>query len=280
MHPILFVIPLPFTDTKILIYSVFFSITFALVLAIYLGTRAAQKEGLPVEIALNMTFFGLIALILGARIYVFFENPSFYFSHPIRFIKLWEGSLATYGGGLGGVWGCMLYLYLKKQPILSYLDVYAPYGYLGLGIIRTGDFLNGTAFGKRTDLPWGVSFPKESFAYNFHVNHGWLGSEASASLPTHPTQLYSAIACFIIFLILLYRPAKISKFAGNRFLAGTVLYVVIRIIVDYFRDDLQKHFLWNLSSTQWVGIIVLFILIPVWIYLARSKKKGLTPSPS
>jgi hypothetical protein len=44
MHPVLFVIPLPFTETKILIYSVFFSITVALVLGIYLGTRAAQNE--------------------------------------------------------------------------------------------------------------------------------------------------------------------------------------------------------------------------------------------
>src|SRR5210317_649647 len=89
MHPVLFVIPLPFTETKILIYSVFFSITVALVLGIYLGTRAAQNEGLPVETALNMTFFGLIGVILGARLYAFFENPSFYFNHPLRLIKLW-----------------------------------------------------------------------------------------------------------------------------------------------------------------------------------------------
>jgi len=274
MHPILFTIPLPFTDAKILIYSVFFSITFALVLAIYLGTQAAQKERLPAEIALNMTFFGLIGLILGARLYVFFENPSFYLSHPVRFIKLWEGSLATYGGGLGGVWACMLYLYIKKQPILTFLDVYAPYGFLGLGIIRTGDFLNGTAFGKLTDMPWGVSFPKESFAYNFHISHGWIGPEAATSLPIHPTQLYSAVTCFIICLILLYRPVKISKFPGNRFLAGASLYAAIRLIVDHFRDDLNKQLLWNLSSTQWVGIMVLCTLIMVWIYQGcRQTKK-------
>ena len=49
MHPVLFVIPVPFTETKILIYSVFFSITVALVLGIYLGTRASQHEWLPVD---------------------------------------------------------------------------------------------------------------------------------------------------------------------------------------------------------------------------------------
>ena len=58
MHPVLFVIPLPFTETKILIYSVFFLITVALVLGIYLGTRAAQIEGLPVETAIYLNSRG------------------------------------------------------------------------------------------------------------------------------------------------------------------------------------------------------------------------------
>ena len=43
MHPVLFVIPLPFTETKILIYSVFFCITVALVLGIYLVHRSVMR---------------------------------------------------------------------------------------------------------------------------------------------------------------------------------------------------------------------------------------------
>jgi len=271
MHPILFVIPLPFTDTKILIYSVFFSITFSLVLAIYLGTRAAQKQGLSVEVALNMTFFGLIALILGARIYVFFENPSFYISHPLRFLRLWEGGLATYGGAIGGVMGCLTYLYVKKQSILPFMDTYAPYGFMGIGIIRFGDFLNGTAFGRQTTLPWGVSFPKESFAYNYQLNHGWLDPEAMVSLPVHPTQLYSTVSCFAIFFLLTFCPSKTQKFPGSRFLTGTILYVIFRFFIDHFREDLKKDLLWNLASTQWVGIIVLGLMIISWILLARRR---------
>ena len=271
MHPVLFVIPIPFLDTEIFIYSVYFSMTFALILAIYLGTRAAQNEGLPVEIALNMIFFGLIALILGARIYAFFVNPSLYLSDPLRIIKLWEGDLATYGGVIGGVMGCIGYLRLKKQPVFLFLDVYAAYGYLGLGIIRVGDFLNGTAFGRETDLPWGVSFPEGSFAYNYHLGHGWILSDASASLPVHPTQLYSAVTCFAIFLILIFSTSKIRKFSGNRFLAGACIYMAIRLIIDYLREDIQKNLLWNLASTQWVGIILLCIIIPTWIYLLNRR---------
>jgi phosphatidylglycerol:prolipoprotein diacylglycerol transferase len=273
MHPVLFVIPLPFTETKILIYSVFFSITVALVLGIYLGTRAAQNEGLPVETALNMTFFGLIGVVLGARLYAFFENPSFYFNHPLRLIKLWEGSLGTYGGAIGGVLGSLGYLVLKRQPLSAYFDVYAPYAFLGIGIIRIGDFLNGTAFGKTTGLPWGISFPKGSFAYNRHLGHGWIGPDAASSMPVHPTQLYSAISCFLIFFLLLSLASRLKKSPGSPFLLGAGLYAGSRFLVDFLRDDLQRHSPWNLASTQWVGITVLGSLLLAWYCLNLAHKR-------
>jgi len=276
MHPVLFVIPIPFTETKILIYSVFFSITVALVLGIYLGTRTAQKQGLPVETALNMTVFGLICLILGARAYAFFENPSFYLAHPMRLIKLWEGSLATYGGAIGGVMGCLGYLLLKRERIFPYLDAYAPYGFLGIGIIRAGDFLNGTAFGKRTDLPWGIPFPKDSFAYNYHLNHGWIRSEALESLPVHPTQLYASLICFLIFGWTLYRLSRPGKFPGEIFLMGGGLYVGCRFFIDFLRDDLRTTLPLHLSSTQWVGICVFVILLAAWILLFLKNRAART----
>ena len=276
MHPVLFVIPVPFTETKILIYSVFFSITVALVLGIYLGTRAAQHEGLPVETALNMTFFGLIGVILGARLYAFFENPSFYINHPLRLIKLWEGSLGTYGGAIGGVLACLAYLVLKRQRIWDYLDVYAPYAFFGIGLIRVGDFLNGTAFGKPTRLPWGVSFPEGSFAFNHHVNHGLIPADASVSMPVHPTQLYSATACFLIFFLLLAFGPKMKRFPGSRFFLGACLYAGARLAVDFLRDDLQRHPPWDLASTQWVGIAVILSLVLVWFCLLLRRRDSLT----
>ena len=278
MHPVLFVIPVPFSDTKILIYSVFFSITVALVLGIYLGTHAAQKRGLPVETALNMTFFGLIALILGARLYAFFENPHFYMTHPIRLLKLWEGSLGTYGGAIGGVLGCLGYLLIKKQPIFSFLDVYSPYGFLGISIIRFGDFLNGTAFGKPTDMPWGIAFPKDSFAYNNHLHSGLIGPDALQSLPVHPTQLYATLACLLIFFLTAYRSSHPKGFSGRNFLQGCVLYSGARFIIDFFRDDLTRDLPWGLASTQWVGLAVFFIVLVTWLVRAwKYREKPASP---
>jgi phosphatidylglycerol:prolipoprotein diacylglycerol transferase len=271
MHPVLFDFTIPFTETRILIYSVFFSITFALMLGIYLGTKAAQKEGLPVQEALNMTFWGLICLILGARVYAFFENPNFYLHHPLRFFKLWEGSMATYGGAIGGVAGCMVYLVGKRLPVARFLDVYVPYGFMGLGIIRFGDFLNGTAFGKVSKLPWAVSFPKGSFAYQYHLNHGWIKSDALRSLPVHPSELYSSLGCLVAAGFLLwYKKRKV--FDGQLFLTGGLFYVVVRFLLDFLRDDLQRTLPLGLSSTQWVGLI-LFLPLSAALLLLRTRTK-------
>lgn len=263
VHPVLFDFIIPFTHTRILIYSVFFAITFALMLGIYLGTKSAQKEGLPVQHALNMTFWGLITLILGARLYAFFENPSFYSSNPLRFFKLWEGSMGTYGGAIGGVIGCIIYLCFERLPVLRFLDAYVPYGFFGLGIIRLGDFLNGTAFGRTTKVPWAVSFPKGSFAYQYHASHGWIPSDALISLPVHPTQLYSALGCFVITGVLLVI-RKRKAFDGQQFLLGSLAYIIFRFAGDFLRDDLQRNLPLMLSSTQWVGLI---LVLPVALLL-------------
>lgn len=275
VYPVLFEIRVPFSDVRILIYSVFFSITLSLLLAIVLGTRAVQNRDLSVDVALNMTLFGLIGLILGARVYAICENPSFYFSHPLRAIQLWEGSLATYGGAIGGVLGCATYLWLKKQPVFDFLDVYAPYGFLGLGIIRVGDFLNGTAFGKRADLPWAVRFPKDSFAYKYHLQRGWLESGADASLPVHPTQLYEALVSLFLCGVLLFwfRFPKRTP-SGAIFLAGSLGYAVLRFAIDLLRQDLDTRLPLGLASTQWVGLGVAMVSACALIHRCRLANRG------
>ena len=72
--------------------------------------------------------------------------------------------------------------------------------------------------------------------------------------------LYSAIACFLIFLLLLALGRKMKASPGSRFFLGACLYAGSRLVVDSFRDDLRRHPPWDLASTQWVGIAVLLSL--------------------
>jgi prolipoprotein diacylglyceryltransferase len=99
-------------------------------------------------------------------------------------------------------------------------------------------------------------------------------------MPVHPTQLYSAISCFLIFFLLLALGSRLKKSPGNRFLLGAGLYAGSRFLIDFLRDDLQRHPPWNLASTQWVGIAVLCSLLLAWYCLALARKRGKPSSAS
>src|SRR5436190_1980147 len=61
---------------------------------------------------------------------------------------------------------------------------------LGTMFGRVGCFLNGCCYGRPTSLPWGVTFPPDSFA----------GLEFG-NAKVHPSQLYFAAAGLLLFAV-------------------------------------------------------------------------------
>ncbi|MGV8980671.1 prolipoprotein diacylglyceryl transferase [Clostridium sp.] len=58
----------------------------------------AKKRGINDDIMFNLSVIGVIAGIVGARLfYILFYDPSFYFSHPINIFKITEGGLSIHG---------------------------------------------------------------------------------------------------------------------------------------------------------------------------------------
>ena len=134
----------------------------------------------------------------------------------------------------------LLYLRWKRQPILTVIDAVSPATIIGLAFGRVGCFLNGCCFGRVTDLRWAVCFPRfggcERFhaalaqqfspAFQYQVNTLGLDPDLPASLPVHPTQLYSLVNAVIVFLLLTayYRHRKRP---GEVFLLMLVLFNLV-----------------------------------------------------
>ena len=47
-----------------------------------------------------------------------------------------------------------------------------------------------------------------------------------------------------------------------------------RFLIDFYRDDLQRHAPWDMASTQWVGIAVLCSLLLAWYCVNLAHKRG------
>ena len=192
-------------------------------------------------------FYGILGTILGGRLgYVFFYKFSDYFAEPWRIFYLWEGGMSFHGGFLG------VYARAHRQSWLATIDFIAPLVPLGLGSGRIGNFINGELWGRTTDVPWAMIFPRVD------------------DLPRHPSQLYEfALEGVILFLLLWFYSAK-PRPRGAVAAAFLVGYGTFRSAVEFTRepDNFLGLLAFGLSMGQWLSLpmIAAGLALFVWAY--------------
>ncbi|MDZ4383521.1 MAG: prolipoprotein diacylglyceryl transferase family protein, partial [Thermodesulfovibrionia bacterium] len=112
--------------------------------------------------------------------------------------------------------------------------------------------------GKPTDVPWAVTF-KDPY------------SLAVLGIPLHPTQLYESAAEFIVFTFLLIL-RKHKKFDGQIFWTYMLLYSIVRFIIEFFRGDRIRGFIYNGFSIAQSISVGLFLVAIIFILLHRRRK--------
>ncbi len=165
-----------------------------LIASIYLLGLIFKKENIPSENLEKLATYGIIGILIGARLgHCLFYEPSYYLSHPMEMILPFsfpaEGGieftgyqgLASHGGVLGVLIALYIYSRKTKHSMIDTLDLIAVVAGISLGAIRLGNFMNSEIIGMPTSKAWGVIFEQ--------VDH----------VPRHPAQLYEAISYFLIF---------------------------------------------------------------------------------
>ncbi len=161
-----------------------------------------KKEGRSVEQADQLLLYTMVGTVVGARMghYFFYEFPLL-LADPVRFfiqmITPPFSGLASHGAAIGLF--TAFYLYTKKNKGQSYLyvtDRIVIVAALAGFFIRFGNLMNSEIIGKPTDMPWGFKFLRD---YEFNPS-----GLAAFVVPRHPSQLYEALSCLLLFFILLY----------------------------------------------------------------------------
>jgi phosphatidylglycerol:prolipoprotein diacylglycerol transferase len=174
--------------------------------------------------------------------------------------KIWQGGLFFFGGIIGGIVILVWYGKRYQLSLWKLWDLWMPAAAIGQSIGRIGCFMAGCCYGKPTDLKWGVVFT--------HPN-----SLAPLNVSLHPTQIYSAISGFLIFLILLLLHSK-KKFEGQVLLWFLILHSTARLAIERFRGD-DRGILWgtNMSTTQFFTTLVLVAAVVTLIVLKSKRSK-------
>ncbi|MBQ1476759.1 MAG: prolipoprotein diacylglyceryl transferase [Erysipelotrichaceae bacterium] len=91
----------------------------------------------------DLFIYTLWAGIIGARLwFCLFYNPSFYLSHPLEIIKIWEGGLAIHGGLFAGAAFACWFCKKKNVSFLKTADCILPNVLIAQALGRWGNFVN------------------------------------------------------------------------------------------------------------------------------------------
>lgn len=229
-------------------------IAIGILMAFFYGERMARKYGLDPNEVDNLVFVCLISGFLGSKIVYILTNWNAFLKNPMAYLG--ADGWVVYGGILGGLLGGWLWCKFRKLSFPAYANLMLPAVALAQGFGRIGCFFAGCCYGKET-TGLGVVFPE--------------GSLAPAGVKLIPTQLISSFGDFVLFYILYktYCNEKTRSMTAGLYL---VLYAVGRFIIEYFRGDEVRGFLFGLSTSQFISIFMMIAGLIV-IYVSRNKEK-------
>ena len=120
---------------------------------------------------------------------------------------------------------------------------------------RIGCFLAGCCYGIESD-----------FGFTVHNNH--LNPSIN-DVNRLPVPLIEAACNLLIFLFILYLFKK-DKMRDKLIYVYMIIYPVVRFTLEFFRGDEYRGFLFGLSTSQWISII-LFVFAIVMLIIKRNK---------
>lgn len=228
-----------------------------------LGYQCMRKiciwENKPVEKLDSLLTHIFLGTLIGARLgHCLFYEPGYYLTHPLDILKIWEGGLASHGGGLGVIIAIWLFSRKNKDFSLMWiLDRVMIFTVLTGAFIRLGNLMNSEIIGRPTDVPWSFVF------------------ERIDKLPRHPTQIYESFCYFVIALLgwLTYRKYKAKLPSGRVFGLCMALIFVARFTIEFFKEN-QEGFEASMPINMGQILSIPFFLVGVYLYLRSFQKTG------
>lgn len=198
------------------------------------------------EVIDELLVWAMVGVVLGGRLgYVVFYNLSFYMENPSLIFAVWMGGMSFHGGLLGVTLTIIWFAKRRHLELLRLSDLVSCAVPLGLFFGRIANFINGELFGRVTDVPWAMTFPR------------------GGPLPRHPSQLYeAALEGIVLFALLAWLAWHKSALQKPGMLTGVYLlgYALARALIELVRQpDVQIGFL-PLGTTigQWLSVPMLF----------------------
>jgi phosphatidylglycerol:prolipoprotein diacylglycerol transferase len=232
--------------------------------------RRCKQSNLDTRTSFYCVLLGGPFAFIGAKLFYVLLHLKSYILKPSHVFS--QGGTVSWGAYIGITLGIIILLKHMKQLVFPFLDCLGSCLALGPFIGRWGCFLNGCDYGKITNLPWAVQYPKGSIPFSAHVHDGIIGFESQLSAPVHPNQIYLSLSTLFIFIFMTWFWKRMQQFKGLTFCVYIGVYGILRFALEQFRDEPATNLIPAFNFSQVISLITVTFSILLLLYLYKSKK--------
>ena len=246
----------------------------AILIGFLIAAHEAKRTRQNPEDYLDMGIIGVIAGIVGARVYFVIFSWDMYKDNLLEIFNTRHGGLAIYGGVIGAVLAVFIMARVKRLSPFQILDTVALAILNGQMLGRWGNFFNREAFGEYTDSLFAMRLPLDAVRSGDVTERMMEHLEVIdgvSYIQVHSTFLYESLWCAVLLILLvLYRKHK--KYEGELFLLYIFGYALGRVWIEGLRtDQLLLPGIGLPVSQLLAGCIVVFAGIAL-LYLRKNHK--------
>jgi len=193
-----------------------------LILGVWVGLWLAEREAARLkfhnEFVYNLAFTGLVAGLIGARLWYVLQHLQVYVLDPLAIFSPTPATLARTEGVAIGLMAAALYGVRHKLPLRLTLDALAPAMVVTMIASALANLASGDAFGAPAQLPWSL----------------YLWGEYR-----HPSQVYEMIAALGVLRGWAWwrRQERWRPAPGISFLWVAASLAAARVFLEAFRSD-------------------------------------------
>lgn len=246
-------------------YGIMYLAAFATVYLLVRYRIRTEKSGISLEQVQEFFPWGIVGLLVGARLGDVFLYDWAYFRNHLASIFLpfdihnhWQYlgiyGMSYFGGLVGLTIAFCIFCRAKKIPLLEFSDIFAPAVPLAFAFGRFGNFINGEIWGRATTAPWGMYFPLD-FSGRLR----------------HPSQLYEMFLEGILLFLILWPLRKKNLPVGNLTAYYLIGYGIARFIAEFFREPDNGWFVFSMTIGQVLSLAV--IIMGMFLILKNGKRK-------
>jgi phosphatidylglycerol:prolipoprotein diacylglycerol transferase len=220
--------------------------------------RRAARSDLDPDRVFNLTFYTLLAGLLGAKLSLVIVDWDYYVSNPANLLGIVRAAGVLMGGVLAGALTFALYAWRTGLPMRELGDAIAAPLALAQAIGRLGCFAAGCCYGVETGGWCAVTFTDPAAAAQTGVK---------LNVPLVPTQLIQMCNDLALAVLLTWLWRKRPRPPGTVFWIYVLLYSVSRGIIEIWRGDAQRglYFGDRVSTSQLLAIVGVVLAVTMLV---------------